>query len=527
MRRAKSLRIGVHHANAVVWEPVYRTHLSLGGGRGGGVAGHLRERLERVDDALADDWPGRAEGRAVAFAAAAEPPREPSGRETVAVAFAGVRVVAVQDGRVEIVHRVADLVARDALRAAARVLDERARVADVLRRRVEDRRRERRRRRRPRGLLRDDDVRVRVRVRCIERTSLHRAPRDGHEIDAVPVPRSIGEVVPEVRPVHGHRLPVLQASNVLPDDLLVPERRPPVRPRLLLERLERPPSRRDEQRLPRHGVVVRRLRSTVHLGEEVGRRPVPRVLGVVAVEGADLVRGLRRASPLQVLLHRRRGGSVRFLRHDLLAAHDRELHAVRDRRALAAVREAFLHAGGRGGRGGGAGGGGGALGLDGEREVRANGRRERGHRVGVVARGCVGGGARGDLTTKPRRRHPSQNSECRDKQLRSRFRDLRPRRTVSSARQSPRAHGDLADRTATRVSPPRSPRTRDAHRSTRPPNARCWCARGPSPLEPASRVYHPRPLFRGRKERKRERATRERGARRRDTSAARPPSRVF
>ena len=25
-RRRKSLRIGVHHANAVVWEPVYRTH---------------------------------------------------------------------------------------------------------------------------------------------------------------------------------------------------------------------------------------------------------------------------------------------------------------------------------------------------------------------------------------------------------------------------------------------------------------------------------------------------------------------
>ena len=28
MRREKSLRIGVHHANAVVWEPVYRTHLT-------------------------------------------------------------------------------------------------------------------------------------------------------------------------------------------------------------------------------------------------------------------------------------------------------------------------------------------------------------------------------------------------------------------------------------------------------------------------------------------------------------------
>ena len=30
MRRAKSLRIGVHHADAVVWEPVYGTHLFRG-----------------------------------------------------------------------------------------------------------------------------------------------------------------------------------------------------------------------------------------------------------------------------------------------------------------------------------------------------------------------------------------------------------------------------------------------------------------------------------------------------------------
>ena len=27
MRRRKSLRIGVHHANGVVWRPVYRTRL--------------------------------------------------------------------------------------------------------------------------------------------------------------------------------------------------------------------------------------------------------------------------------------------------------------------------------------------------------------------------------------------------------------------------------------------------------------------------------------------------------------------
>jgi len=30
MRRAKSLRNDVHHANGVVWGPVYRTHLSRG-----------------------------------------------------------------------------------------------------------------------------------------------------------------------------------------------------------------------------------------------------------------------------------------------------------------------------------------------------------------------------------------------------------------------------------------------------------------------------------------------------------------
>ena len=40
-RRAKSLRIGVHIANAVVWEPVYRTHLILfvaPGSEGAGIA---------------------------------------------------------------------------------------------------------------------------------------------------------------------------------------------------------------------------------------------------------------------------------------------------------------------------------------------------------------------------------------------------------------------------------------------------------------------------------------------------------
>ena len=56
-RRAKSLRIGVHIANAVVWEPVYRTHLILfvaPGSEGAGIAilaaprGRPRPRLRVV-----------------------------------------------------------------------------------------------------------------------------------------------------------------------------------------------------------------------------------------------------------------------------------------------------------------------------------------------------------------------------------------------------------------------------------------------------------------------------------------------
>eukprot|EP00982_Pelagococcus_subviridis_P017511 31544-Pelagococcus_subviridis.AAC.15 len=57
MRREKSLRIGVHHANAVVWEPVYRTHLvrvALFVRRGERLASDVREADgERAEHAAA------------------------------------------------------------------------------------------------------------------------------------------------------------------------------------------------------------------------------------------------------------------------------------------------------------------------------------------------------------------------------------------------------------------------------------------------------------------------------------------
>jgi hypothetical protein len=45
-REVKSLRIGVHHANAVVWGPVYRTRLYLRRQRAVRVHRRLREERE-------------------------------------------------------------------------------------------------------------------------------------------------------------------------------------------------------------------------------------------------------------------------------------------------------------------------------------------------------------------------------------------------------------------------------------------------------------------------------------------------
>ena len=50
MRREKSLRIGVHHANGVVWGPVYRTR--LGGFPALGF--HERRELEREQQRVLD-----------------------------------------------------------------------------------------------------------------------------------------------------------------------------------------------------------------------------------------------------------------------------------------------------------------------------------------------------------------------------------------------------------------------------------------------------------------------------------------
>eukprot|EP00636_Phaeomonas_parva_P006647 CAMPEP_0118853576 /NCGR_PEP_ID=MMETSP1163-20130328/2108_1 /TAXON_ID=124430 /ORGANISM="Phaeomonas parva, Strain CCMP2877" /LENGTH=243 /DNA_ID=CAMNT_0006786147 /DNA_START=61 /DNA_END=792 /DNA_ORIENTATION=- len=151
-----------------------------------------------------------------------------------------------------------------------------------------------------------------------------RAPCHGHQVDAVAVAVAVGDVVPQVRAVHADGLAVRQAAHVLPDHLLVPEAGPAVRAALLLELLEGAADGRAEERLTRDAVVIRGRLLAVDLLEELGLEPVARVLGVVAVEAADVVRRLEGAAPPQVLLRRPGAGAVLLLGHDLLRRNDGE-----------------------------------------------------------------------------------------------------------------------------------------------------------------------------------------------------------
>ena len=126
----------------------------------------------------------------------------------------------------------------------------------------------------------------------------------------------------QVSPSNSDGLPVRQHPGLVPDDLLVPERRPPVRVRLLDERLESPAARSDEQEVPGVAVVEVDLpRGSRLLLEEVSALPVPAVLGVVPVVVADPVSRLVVARPPEVGLDGHGGGAVSLRCHHGLVAH--------------------------------------------------------------------------------------------------------------------------------------------------------------------------------------------------------------
>jgi len=150
-----------------------------------------------------------------------------------------------------------------------------------------------------------------------------RPSRHADQVDAIPIPLPIRQIVPQVRTVHAHRLPVAEAPHVVPNDLLVAEARPAVTRALLQEGLHVAAAGRHEQRLSGVGIVEGYLPlGRLGVRNEGRGRPVPRVLGVVPVEVAYAIGGVVIAVPSEVLLHRRGGRAVGLLGHDRLVPHD-------------------------------------------------------------------------------------------------------------------------------------------------------------------------------------------------------------
>ena len=118
--------------------------------------------------------------------------------------------------------------------------------------------------------------------------------------------------MPQVRPVQRNSFPIRKDPDLLPVNLLVPEARPPVAPRLPLELLEGSAPRRSEQLLPRDAVEVVLGGPPVNVRKVggFGGGEVPGPLGVVPVEAAN-TRGVGRGdTPAEGGLDGAGGGAV-------------------------------------------------------------------------------------------------------------------------------------------------------------------------------------------------------------------------
>lgn len=150
--------------------------------------------------------------------------------------------------------------------------------------------------------------------------------RHAHQINAIPIPGPIRQIVSQMRPIHAHALPVAQTSHVVPNNLLVPERRPAVPAALLQERFHIPPLGRDEEGLAGVAVVeydVARFGVfDARVVDEGGGGPVSGVFGAVPVEVAYAIGDLGVAIPAQVLLDGNFAGAVGLGGHDGFVAHD-------------------------------------------------------------------------------------------------------------------------------------------------------------------------------------------------------------
>ena len=131
---------------------------------------------------------------------------------------------------------------------------------------------------------------------CLALRGPGRKPRHRDEIDAIPVPVRIWQIVAQVRAVNAHCLPVLEHSHAVRQNLCVAERGPSMAHGLVDKVLPASAHRRPEQRLACHRVVegdgtCRFLRQKARL------LPVTGPLSPVPVEAADSISRLDVAAP--------------------------------------------------------------------------------------------------------------------------------------------------------------------------------------------------------------------------------------
>eukprot|EP00325_Prymnesiales_sp_UTEX-LB-985_P029512 CAMPEP_0174718888 /NCGR_PEP_ID=MMETSP1094-20130205/30274_1 /TAXON_ID=156173 /ORGANISM="Chrysochromulina brevifilum, Strain UTEX LB 985" /LENGTH=187 /DNA_ID=CAMNT_0015919097 /DNA_START=160 /DNA_END=724 /DNA_ORIENTATION=- len=146
------------------------------------------------------------------------------------------------------------------------------------------------------------------------------------KVDAVAIAHVIWQIVAQVCAHCGDRLTFLKDAHIVPHDLGIAKRRPPVRARLFEEVLDAAPHWRYVERLAGHGVVEHRLLTLSTAFPDVvckgSGEKVATVFRIVPIEGTYLIGLCAICIPPQLGLDRVRRRAVCLAAHDALIALD-------------------------------------------------------------------------------------------------------------------------------------------------------------------------------------------------------------
>ena len=101
-----------------------------------------------------------------------------------------------------------------------------------------------------------------------------------------------------------HRLPITEATHIVPNHFLVPKRRPAVGTTFHQKVLKGSATRRLEERLSRVGIVKGNFSGLLSIIDKLGSFKVAAVFRVVAIEVADAIRRLLVTPPPEIILNR-------------------------------------------------------------------------------------------------------------------------------------------------------------------------------------------------------------------------------